>query len=146
MPLLLTRATVRLLDALTGVLRLTSPTPAHLKTGQRGEEAVYFHLRKRGYVMVARNWRSPRQRGEIDLIGWHGDTLCFIEVKTRTTHDIKPAEAAVDAQKQRELKVMARDYLRRLPANSPCRFDVASVYYDNGAEQPDITVFQNAFS
>lgn len=86
---------------------------SHLRTGRRGEEAAYFSLRRLGYVMVARNWRSPRHRGEIDLIGWDGDVLCFIEVKTRTTRDVKPAEAAVDNEKQRELSRMALDYLRR---------------------------------
>ena len=53
--------------------------------------------------MVARNFRSSNQRGEIDLIGWHDDTLCFIAVKTRTTHDVKPAEAAVDREKRHEI-------------------------------------------
>ena len=53
--------------------------------------------------MVARNFRSPNRRGEIDLIGWHNDILCFVEVKTRTTHAVKPAEAAVDREKRRQL-------------------------------------------
>jgi putative endonuclease len=59
--------------------------PAHQQTGRRGEEAAYFFLRKLGYVMVARNYRTPRRRGEIDLIGWDDDVLCFVEVKTRTS-------------------------------------------------------------
>jgi putative endonuclease len=62
---------------------------AHYKTGKRGEQAAYFHLRKLGYTMVARNFRSPRCKGEIDLIGWDKDVLCFVEVKTRTTKDVK---------------------------------------------------------
>ena len=49
-----------------------------------------------------------------DLIGFDGEVLCFIEVKTRTTHDVKPAEAAVDDHKRRELALMARHFLRRL--------------------------------
>jgi putative endonuclease len=53
--------------------------------------------------MVARNYRSPRRRREIDLVGWDGDVLCFIEVKTRTRRDVKPVEAAVNHDKQREL-------------------------------------------
>jgi Holliday junction resolvase-like predicted endonuclease len=59
---------------------------------------AYFYLRRLGYVMVARNFRSSR-RGEIDLIGWNKNVLCFIGVKTRTTHDVKPAEAAADRDK-----------------------------------------------
>lgn len=75
----------------------------HLVTGRRGEEEAYFYLRSLGYVMVARNFRSARRRGEIDLIGWEGDILYFIEVKTRSSHSVAPAEAAVDHAKQKEL-------------------------------------------
>lgn len=88
--------------------------PRHLRTGRRGEDEAYFYLRNLGYVIAARNWRSPRQKGEVDLIAWEGSVLCFVEVKTRTSRDVKPAEAAVDSHKQRELRVMAREYLRRL--------------------------------
>lgn len=57
--------------------------PAHLATGRHGELAAFFYLRRQGYIVVARGWRSGRLRGDIDLIAWHGETLCFIEVKTR---------------------------------------------------------------
>jgi len=66
-----------------------------------------------------RNYRSPHHRGELDLVGWDGDVLCVIEVKTRTARDMKPAEAAVDREKQRELSLVARDFLRHMPAS--CR-------------------------
>ena len=117
--------------------------PRHLRVGAHGEEDAYFHLRKIGYVMVARNFRSPRCRGEIDLIGWDKDVLCFIEVKTRTSKDVKTAEAAVDRHKRREVAQVAREYLRRLPS-SQWRFDVVSVYYDGGNSRPQIEVFRNA--
>lgn len=119
--------------------------PTHQRTGRRGEEDAYFYLRKLGYVMVARNYRSPRRRGEIDLIGWDQNVLGFIEVKTRTSHDVKPAEAAVDRDKQREISGVAREYLRRLPSDVPWRFDVVSVYYENSASAPRIELFKNAF-
>ena len=85
--------------------------------------------------MVARNHRTARHRGEIDLIGWDKDVLCFIEVKTRTTRDVKPAEAAVDRKKRSDLRTVIRDYLRTLPRRqfpeAPAwRFDVVTVYYD----------------
>ena len=63
--------------------------PGHLFTGRRGEEEAYFHLRQLGYVMVARNYRSARSRSELDLVAWDDATLCFIEVKTRTTRAIQ---------------------------------------------------------
>jgi putative endonuclease len=138
-----TRITIRLLDRLGA--RGDEPVPTHQRTGRRGEEDAYFHLRRQGYVMVARNYRSSRRRGEIDLIGWDQNVLCFIEVKTRTTHDVKPAEAAVDREKRRELAAMARDYLRYLPVTVSWRFDVISVYYDTPRFSPSIELFKNAF-
>jgi putative endonuclease len=117
----------------------------HHRTGRRGEEAAYFHLRTLGYTMVARNFRSPRRRGEIDLIGWEDDTLCFVEVKTRTTRDVKPGEAAVDQHKRREVAAVAREYLRRFPPSCQWRFDVVSVYYsESETSQPRIEVFRNS--
>lgn len=117
--------------------------PAHLDTGRRGEEAAYFWLRRQGYTMVARNWRSPRRRGEIDLIGWDGGVLCFIEVKTRSRRGLVPAEAAVDADKQHELRAVAAEYLRRLKRSAPHRFDVVSVYYK--ADMPELELLKGAF-
>ena len=58
--------------------------PAHLETGLRGEREALFELRRMGYTVVARRWQTAKVRGDVDLIGWKGDTLCFIEVKTRT--------------------------------------------------------------
>jgi putative endonuclease len=102
-------------------------------------------LRKLGYKIVARNFRSPRRRGEVDLIGWEGDILCFIEVKTRTSREVKTAEAAVDQHKRREVAAVAREYLRRLPPTCQWRFDIVSVYYERiAADPPHIEVFRNA--
>ena len=140
-----TRAIISGLDWAAGRWLTPDPRPRHQVTGTHGEEAAYFHLRKLGYVMVARNFRSARCRGEIDLIGWDGDILCFIEVKTRTSRDVKTAEAAVDRHKRRELAQVAREYLRRVPPTCQWRFDIVSVYY-NGlvACRPQIEVFRNA--
>jgi putative endonuclease len=133
--------------------------PQHLVTGRHGEELAYFYLRQMGYVIVARNYRSRRRPGEIDLVGWDGEVLCFIEVKTRTTREVKPAEAAVDLTKQRDLRAMAREYLRHQPnkpspgllgapgrvaGNPASRFDILSIYILDGSE-PEFTLFKNAF-
>lgn len=95
--------------------------------------------------MVARNFRSSRRRGEIDLIGWDKNVLCFIEVKTRTTRDVKPAEAAVDRDKQRGLAAVADEYLRCVTPSCRWRFDVVTVYYERQSSQPLIELFRNAF-
>ena len=141
----LTHATIRALDWLAEHTLPADQTPERHRTGRRGEEDAYFHLRKLGYTIVARNFRSSKCRGEIDLIGWDADVLCFIEVKTRTSHDVKTPEAAVDRHKRREIAAVAREYLRRSPPSCQWRFDIVSVYYEKSkASQPQIEVFRNA--
>src|SRR3981081_4964482 len=103
----LTHATIRALDWLAARTLPHDGGPAHLRTVKLGEEEAYFCVRRLGYTMVARNFRSPKCRGEIDLIAWDKDVLCFIEVKTRTTLAIKPPEAAADRQKRGEIPAVA---------------------------------------
>lgn len=130
----LTHSVFRFLDHIP-IKRHDEELPAHLLIGRRGEEDAYFYLRRKGYVIVARNYRTARHHGEIDLIGWDKDVLCFIEVKTRTTRDVKPAEAAVDRKKRHDLRIVIHDYLRTLPhrefPEAPAwRLDVITVYYE----------------
>jgi putative endonuclease len=141
----ITQAAVQALDCLAEWTLPANDAPMHQRTGRRGEEAAYFFLRRLGYVMVARNFRSSRRRGEIDLIGWEQNVLCFIEVKTRTTRDVKPAEAAVDRDKQRGLAAVADEYLRHAAPACSWRFDVVSVYYEHQSRKPEIELFRNAF-
>jgi putative endonuclease len=105
---------------------------AHLATGERGEREALFHLRKMGYTIVARRWKNAKLWGDVDLIGWDGEWLCFVEVKTRSGREAMPAESAVDRDKQEMLRRMARAYLRTFPeklrGEVPVRFDVVSVY------------------
>jgi putative endonuclease len=122
---------------------------AHLATGERGERAAFFWLRRHGYTVVARRWRSLRARGDIDLIAWcpgpQGETLVFIEVKTRTTRAVAPAYLAVDMEKRRTLRRLARHYMRQLPTRDvPVRFDVLSIYFEAG-QQPDYELIPGAF-
>jgi len=111
--------------------------PAHLTTGIDGEDAAFFHLRRKGYTVVARRWSSGNLPGDLDLIAWHGPMLCFIEVKTRTAHDITPAEVAVDSHKRNTLRRLARQYVHQLPQDTfpPARFDVLSVYLVPGKKK-----------
>jgi putative endonuclease len=143
-PASLTRFALRTLDTAARILPRKSSGPEHLETGRRGEEEAYFYLRRHGYVIIARNYRSPRSRSELDLVGWDGETLCFIEVKTRTARDMQPPEVAVDAEKQHDLGRVAREFLRKIKGSPPSRFDIASVYFESG-KQPDITLFKGAF-
>jgi putative endonuclease len=142
----LTQTTLRALDWLANHTLAPEDMPAHQRTGRRGEEEAYFYLRRKGYTIIARNYRSPHHRGELDLVGWDKDVLCFIEVKTRTTRDVKPAEAAVDHDKQRELRLVARDFLRQMPPSCQWRFDVLAIYYESRLPGTSFELFQNAFS
>ncbi len=144
LPAVLTRTIIHGLDWIAARVLPAETRPRHLLTGTRGEEDAYFQLRKLGYTIVARNFRSPRCRGEIDLIGWDKDILCFIEVKTRTSHDVKTAEAAVDGHKRREIAQVSREYRRRLLPTCQWRFDIVSVYYGSPNSRPQIEVFRNA--
>jgi putative endonuclease len=167
LPARVTKTTLRALDWLSARFLPPDETADHLQTGRRGEEDAYFYLRRRGYTIIARNYRSPNHRGELDLVGWvhekahekarvpqkdgapekhTEDILCFIEVKTRTTRAIQPAEAAVDREKEDDLRRVAHDFLRHLPNPCPARFDVLAVYYDRGFSNPTFELFQNAFS
>ena len=131
-----------------------SNVPQHLLTGERGEDAAFFHLRGLGYTVVARRWRAERLAGDLDLVAWDGDTLVIFEVKTRTARDLAPAEAEVDTHKQKVLRRMAAAYLRQMPEPYreavPLRFDVLAVYLLGGAgrqtpAQTQFEHFRNAF-
>lgn len=134
------------LDGLARRLGREPDLAPHLKTGIAGEEAAYFYLRRKGYTVVARRWSAGNDPGDLDLIAWQGSLLCFVEVKTRTAHDIAPAESAVDDMKRRVMRRLARRYIRQLPQPlpPPVRFDVVSVYLIPG-KQPEITHFENSF-
>lgn len=140
-----TQFTIRALDSLSRVLPRRSTRATHLQTGARGEEEAYFYLRQRGYVIIARNYRTPRSHSELDMVGWDGETLCFIEVKTRSSRGFLPAEAAVDYHKRQDLSRVARDFLRKLGGQPAFRFDVVSVYLEPD-RKPDIVLFKSAFS
>ncbi len=135
----LQRKILRRMDALAARFRRSSQLPRHLTTGLRGEREALFHLRSMGYTVVARRWKNAKLRGDVDLIGWDGEWLCFIEVKTRTERNLVPAEFAVDFDKQEMLRKMARAYLRGFPEalrrKVPVRFDVVSVYLQPSGTQ-----------
>lgn len=103
----------------------------HLVTGERGETLAYWFLRRSGYTVVARNRRARSGAGEVDLIGWDGSTLAFVEVKTRTSEEAGPPELAVSRTKQKRIAKAAKDYLRRLKKKpASYRFDIVSVFWE----------------
>src|ERR1035438_5057786 len=120
--------------------------PAHLETGVAGEDAAFFYLRRKGYIVVARRWSAGNLPGDIDLIAWQGPMLCFVEVKTRPAADLAPAGGAVDSHKRHVLRRLARQYVRQLPQQEapPARFDVLSVYLVPGHKK-EFQHFEGSF-
>jgi putative endonuclease len=143
---LLHAARLHLMERLvSAAARRRTAEAVHLATGRRGELAAYFYLRRNGYTVVARGWRSNRQRGDIDLIAWDGEVLCFVEVKTRTTREVATAEAAVDEDKRRTLRRLARSYMRQLPRqDATVRFDILSIYFEK-EKAAEFELFRGAF-
>jgi putative endonuclease len=114
-----------------------APTEAaHLELGKRGEQLAAAYLEQQGYAIVASNFALPvgrNMRGaiidaEIDLVGYDGPTLCFIEVKTRASDWFAPPQANVDLRKQRQIARAARAYRRMFAlTDAPYRYDVVTV-------------------
>ena len=120
-------------------------TAPHLETGKRGEMLAYWYLRQAGYTIVARNRRARSGAGEVDLIGWDGPALAFVEVKTRTTEETGPPELAVSRTKQKRIAKAAHEYLRRLGQRAVnYRFDIVSVFWDSDAGY-QVKLIKNAF-
>lgn len=111
-------------------------------TGKEGESIAEAFLKKRGYKIVRRNFRSSH--GEIDLIAWDAGTLVFVEVKSRSTDRFGGPVSAVGRRKQVKIGVVAADFIQKERlGSSPCRFDVVSIVGQSGAATVDL--FQNAF-
>jgi putative endonuclease len=136
-----------------GLVELEAPSEAAGKlrarqTGVRGETYAYWYLRRHGYILVARNYTAAGIKGEIDLVGYDGSVLVFIEVKTRAANGEAPgrAEEAVTPDKRRHLARMARRFLaERRIAEAVCRFDVLAIDNRPGAA-PLVRLHKDAFS
>ncbi len=114
-----------------------------LALGRRGEDLAHRYLRRQGFTIVARNYRLPSGDAEADVVGWHGEELVFVEVKTRRSGEHGPPERAVGEEKRQHLRRVAREYARR--SNTPLerlRFDLVSVVLAN---PPDLEWLPGAF-
>ncbi|HEV7645660.1 MAG TPA: YraN family protein [Pyrinomonadaceae bacterium] len=104
--------------------------------GRKGERLAVRFLEKGGARMVAANFRIPIGRNikgvavnaEIDLIVMDGATLCFIEVKTRSSDEFAAPEEAVNLRKQRQIIRAAKKYRKIFRLNNVnFRYDVISI-------------------
>lgn len=102
--------------------------------GRKGEVLARKYLLNRGYTILDSNYRS--QNGEIDIICMDGETVVFVEVKSRTSEIFGAPAESVNWQKQKRLHRLAQEYLitRKLESR-PVRFDVLSLIFLPGDVQ-----------
>ena len=98
--------------------------------GDKGEDFAASYFEKQGYKIKARNVHS--RYGEIDLIAENGDTVVFVEVKTRSHDSLDRAADAVTPLKQKKIILTALDYISKSNTDKIMRFDVFEVYHANG--------------
>jgi putative endonuclease len=120
-----------------------------LELGKLGEAYAAAYLEQVGYRLVAANFTLPVGRNlrgaivtsEIDLVAYDGDTLCFVEVKTRASDWFAPPQVNVDLRKRRQIARAARAYRHMLGIeDQPYRYDVLTVVLD---EPPQIELLRN---
>ncbi len=115
----------------------------HLTLGKSGEELAAGLLKKNGYRILARNYKT--RLGEIDIVASDKDTLCFVEVKTRRSDKHGLPQEAVTGFKQRQISKAALIYLKENNLwDKKARFDVVSVICSGSTPQLDLT--KDAFS
>jgi putative endonuclease len=118
------------------------------RTGIRGETYAYWYLRRQGYIFVARNYTPRGIKGELDLVGYDGETLAFVEVRTRTLREEFTAlpELSITTDKQRVVIRTAQRFIAERHVNTDaCRFDVLAIDNRPG-HAPEVRLHKDAFS
>jgi putative endonuclease len=134
---------VRLIQRLWS--RPAKPAPAHLRLGAWGERVAVRSLRRKGWRILGKGVRFGRKH-EIDIVARDGDTLVFVEVKTRRDEQFARPLSAVGRDKRRMLSEAAMRYLRRLRTRPAyIRFDVVEVIGQMDEPHPQIRHIPNAF-
>lgn len=112
-------------------------------TGQKGEKAATKYLKKQGYKIIERNFRT--RFGEIDLIAQKGDLLVFIEVKARIAkEDFGQAEWAINRKKIAQVKQMAQVYLvKKQPDYQNLRIDAITIIFSPEGKIVSLKHWQN---
>src|SRR5512139_2003271 len=119
------------------------PGSERVLLGKAGEDLACRELRRRGYAVVARRYRT--RGGEIDIVARDGETVVFVEVKTRRTSRFGAPQEAVTWRKRARLRALATDYLsRHRLTDCPCRFEVVAVTIGDG-RRPRLEVVPAVF-
>jgi putative endonuclease len=107
--------------------------PEHLDLGKKGEKIAYMFLRKKGYEILATNFRF--EKTEIDIICRKDKIVIFVEVKTRMNDAFGNPEEAVDPKKQDKIVKTAERFIQMNDMLGEVRFDVVSVLLDGKKEK-----------
>ena len=120
----------------------------HNDLGKWGEQYVEAFLRRKGYVILERDWRHGRSLCDIDLICKTADqnTIVFVEVKTRSADDITLPEDAVTLNKMRRLGHSADNYVKMNNITEDLRFDIVALVGNSNDEEPQINHIEDAFN
>ena len=112
--------------------------------GRQGERLAARFLRRQGYRILQRNFRS--KYGEVDVIALEGAVLCFVEVRTRTGRPYAPIEETVTARKQRRVRRAAAEFMHRNSwIDIDLRCDVVCVEVEENTRKPRISLIRGAF-
>lgn len=111
--------------------------------GKWGEDCAFAYMESKGFKVLDRNVRTPE--GEIDLIVLDGDTLVFVEVKTRSNHQAGyPEEAVTDVKLEHMINSAERWLQDHLEYEKNLRLDVIAVIGVINSQNPQIEWFENA--
>ncbi len=111
--------------------------------GERGERLAVKTLKREGYTILGKNLQLGRY--EVDILAQEGDTVVFVEVKSRRSDDLAAPEANVSYKKQQHLSRAARWYLKdHEDPDLYYRFDVLGIVFPERGK-PEVTIFRNAF-
>ncbi|HNR40936.1 MAG TPA: YraN family protein [Bacteroidales bacterium] len=109
--------------------------------GKDGEQQAAELLKKSGYTIRHRNWKSGKT--ELDIVAENNDFIVFVEVKTRTSDIFLKAADAVTPQKQKTIIFAADNYIRKYGIEKESRFDIITV--TNSGDRSEIEHIENAF-
>ncbi len=122
---------------------LTKVSESRINLGKLGEDLATVFLKQKGFQIITRNYRQ--KTGEVDIIAKDGETLIFIEVKTRSSLLFGQPFEAVTIKKQTQLNRIALDYMTRNKINNQAaRFDVISILIEQN-KKPKIEHLENCF-
>ena len=107
------------------------------RLGAKGERRAVKHLKSAGYKILKRNYKCPF--GEVDIIAEKGDTVAFVEVKTRLSDNFGTPAEAVDAQRRQRYVQTAKFYFSGREIDSVVRFDIIEIFRN------EINHIENAF-